>query len=73
MPFRVVLLGRAEPHTFTLILSGVAELTHELADALYAATQGDIELNLRDGRSETGVWERDQRGRPSTCLRCFAQ
>ena len=36
-------------HTFTLILSGVAELTAELADALYAATQGDIELNLRDG------------------------
>jgi hypothetical protein len=36
-------------HTFTLVLSGVAELTPELADALYAATQGDIELNLRDG------------------------
>ena len=36
-------------HTFTLILSGVAELTPELADALYAATGGDIELNLRDG------------------------
>ena len=36
-------------HTFTLVLSGVAELTSELADALYAATQGDIELNLRDG------------------------
>ena len=36
-------------HTFTLILSGVAEITPELADALYSATQGDIELNLRDG------------------------
>jgi hypothetical protein len=36
-------------HTFTLILSGIAEITPELADALYAATQGDIELNLRDG------------------------
>ena len=36
-------------YTFTLILSGVAEITPELADALYAATQGDIELNLRDG------------------------
>ena len=36
-------------HTFTLILSGIAELTPALADALYAATQGDIELNLRDG------------------------
>jgi hypothetical protein len=36
-------------HTFTLILSGVTEITPELADALYAATHGDIELNLRDG------------------------
>ena len=36
-------------HTFTLILSGVAEITPELADALYEATHGDIELNLRDG------------------------
>ena len=36
-------------HSFTLILSGVAEITPELADALYAATRGDIELNLRDG------------------------
>jgi hypothetical protein len=36
-------------HTFTLVLSGVPELTPELADALYAATDGDIELNLRNG------------------------
>jgi hypothetical protein len=36
-------------HTFTLILSGVAEITPELADAMYEATHGDIELNLRDG------------------------
>jgi hypothetical protein len=36
-------------HTFTLILSGVAELTPELADALYEATKGDIECNMRDG------------------------
>ena len=36
-------------HAFTLILSGVSEITPELADALYAATGGDIELNLRDG------------------------
>jgi hypothetical protein len=36
-------------HKFTLILSGIAEITPELADALYAATHGDIELNLRDG------------------------
>ena len=36
-------------HKFTLILSGVAELTPELADALYEATNGDIELSQRDG------------------------
>ena len=36
-------------YTFTLILAGVAEITPELADALYAATNGDVELNLRDG------------------------
>ncbi len=36
-------------HRFTLILSGVSEITAELADALYAATGGDIELNMRDG------------------------
>lgn len=32
-------------HEFTLILSGVAKITPELADALYTATGGDIELN----------------------------
>jgi hypothetical protein len=36
-------------HTFTLIISGVADLSPELADALYSATNGDIEMNLRDG------------------------
>ena len=36
-------------HLFTLILSGVAEITPDLADALYEATHGDIELNVRDG------------------------
>jgi hypothetical protein len=36
-------------HTFTLVLTGVAEITPELADTLYEATQGDIELNMRDG------------------------
>jgi hypothetical protein len=35
-------------HKFTLILAGVAELTPELADALYEATRGDIECNMRD-------------------------
>ncbi len=38
-----------QTHQFTLILSGVADLTSELADALYEATQGDIEFNLRNG------------------------
>jgi hypothetical protein len=36
-------------HRFTLILSGISEITPELADALYEATGGDIELNMRDG------------------------
>jgi hypothetical protein len=35
--------------TFTLIIAGVAEITPELADALYSATKSDIEMNLRDG------------------------
>src|SRR5437667_214763 len=30
-------------------VSGVAEITPDLADALYTATDGDIELNQRDG------------------------
>mgnify|MGYP001590894480 FL=1 len=36
-------------HKFTLILAGVREITPEMADALYEATHGDIELNMRDG------------------------
>jgi len=32
-----------------MILAGVSEITPELADALYEATGGDIELNMRDG------------------------
>lgn len=36
-------------HFFTLILSGVSEITPELSDALYEATDGDIELNMRNG------------------------
>jgi len=38
-----------DKHRFTFILSGVSEVTPELADALYDATNGDIELNMRDG------------------------
>jgi hypothetical protein len=38
-----------QTHQFTLVLSGVAELTPELADALYEATNGDIECNMRNG------------------------
>lgn len=34
---------------FTLILSAVAEITPELADALYEATRGDIEFNMCNG------------------------
>lgn len=36
-------------YQFTLILSGVAEITPELADTLYEATGGDIEFNMREG------------------------
>ncbi len=36
-------------HKFILVLSGVSELTSDLADALYKATSGDIELNMREG------------------------
>jgi hypothetical protein len=36
-------------HKFALILSGVSDLTPELADALYEATGGDVECNMRDG------------------------
>ena len=36
-------------HRFTLILTGVQELTPALADALYQATDGDLELNQRGG------------------------
>ncbi len=36
-------------HKFTLILSGVSEITPKLADSLYEATGGDIELNMRNG------------------------
>ncbi len=35
-------------YQFTLILSGVTEITPELADALYTATGGDIEFNMRN-------------------------
>jgi hypothetical protein len=35
-------------YQFTLILSGIAEITPELADCIYEATGGDIELNMRD-------------------------
>jgi len=33
---------------FTLVVSGVADITPELADALYSATGGDIEFNMRN-------------------------
>ena len=36
-------------HRFTLILAGVSTVTPELADALYEATHGDIEFEMREG------------------------
>ena len=44
-----------QEHQFTLILSGVSELTSELADALYTATDGDIELSMRQGIARLDV------------------
>lgn len=39
------------PHTdrLTLVIRGVADLTAELADALYDAAGGDCEVVMRDG------------------------
>jgi hypothetical protein len=36
-------------HAFTLVLSGVSELTREIANALYDAAGGDLELSMREG------------------------
>lgn len=36
-------------HRFCLVLSGPAKLRPALADALYEATHGDIELGMRNG------------------------
>ena len=36
-------------HKFTFILSGVSEVTPELADALYEDTGGDIEFSMANG------------------------
>jgi hypothetical protein len=41
--------GRMKTHQFTLVLTGVAELTPAIADALYEATLADIECNMRNG------------------------
>src|SRR4051812_6365836 len=41
--------GAMKTHRFTLVLAGVSEITPELADALYEATDGDIEFNMRNG------------------------
>jgi hypothetical protein len=35
-------------YQFALILAGVAKIDSELADALFSATGGDIELNMRN-------------------------
>ncbi len=34
---------------FVLLLSGIAELSPKLANSLYSATRGQIELNMCDG------------------------
>lgn len=35
-------------YSFSLVLSGVGEITPEFADALFAGLDGEIELNQRD-------------------------
>lgn len=35
-------------HKFTLILSGISDLEANVADALFEATGGDIEFNMRN-------------------------
>jgi hypothetical protein len=42
-------------HRFTLVLSGVAELTPELADSLYEAAGGDVECEQRAGEIKLGL------------------
>jgi hypothetical protein len=42
-------------HDFTLVLSGVAELTTELADSLYEAAGGDLECEQRAGEIKVDV------------------
>jgi hypothetical protein len=39
----------SKKHRFTLILSGISELTADVSHALYEATGGDIELAMRSG------------------------
>src|SRR5437660_1959416 len=36
-------------YEFALVHSGISEITPELPDAVYGATGGDIEFNMRDG------------------------
>ena len=36
-------------YQFTVVVTGVREIEPHLADALYAATGGDIEFNIRNG------------------------
>lgn len=35
-------------HKFSLVLSGISDLEPEIANGLFEATGGDIELNMRD-------------------------
>jgi hypothetical protein len=42
-------LETMKKHRFSLVLSGVSEISAGLADALYEATHGDIEFNMCNG------------------------
>jgi hypothetical protein len=43
--------SRSRTHDFTLVLSGVSEVTSELEDALYSAGCDDATLSMRAGRA----------------------
>lgn len=58
---------------FTLVLSGVSELTPQFADALYEVLDGELELNLRDGVAfvEVARPARSLRDAVTDCIRAI--
>src|SRR5260221_2645879 len=56
-------------HTFTLILAGVAEITPELADALYSATGGGRARPSRSGLAAAACGTRERESIPPARIR----